>query len=177
MDATERILSYPSVVDIDPLRIVIDTRSGGISGHEARHLLYAEHGHHLELSTDSVVVGIIGAGVELDADALADALLALPRTESGRSQALALPAAGPRRMTVRQAYFAESEIIDASQAIGRVSADSVAAYPPGIPNLMPGEEITAENLDFLQKTAAAPFGHVRGALEPDMSKVRVVREP
>jgi lysine decarboxylase len=51
----------------------------------------------------------------------------------------------------------------------------VAAYPPGIPNLMPGEEITAENLDFLQKTAAAPFGHVRGALEPDMSKVRVVR--
>ena len=174
IDATERILSYPSVVDIDPLRIVIDTRSGGISGHEARHLLYAEHGHHLELSTDSVVVGIIGAGVEIDADALADALLALPRTESGRGQALTLPPAGPRRMTVREAYFADSEIIDASAAVGRVSADSVAAYPPGIPNLMPGEEITAENLEFLQKTAAAPFGHVRGALEPDMSKVRVV---
>lgn len=175
VDATERILSYPSVIDIDPLRIVIDTRSGGISGHEARHLLYAEHGHHLELSTDSVVVGIIGAGVELDADALADALLALPRSASNQGNVIALPDAGPRRMTVRAAYFADSEIIDASAAVGRVSADSVAAYPPGIPNLMPGEEITAENLAFLQKTAAAPFGHVRGALEPDMSRVRVVR--
>ena len=176
VDATERILSFPSVIDIDPFRIVIDTRSGGISGHEARHLLYAEHGHHLELSTGSVVVAIIGAGVELDADALADALLALPRTESGESEIIALPEAGPRRMTVREAYFANSEIIDSADAIGRVSADSVAAYPPGIPNLMPGEEITADNLDFLQKTAAAPFGHVRGALEPDMSRVRVVRQ-
>jgi lysine decarboxylase len=175
-DATERILSFPSVIDIDPFRIVIDTRSGGISGHEARHLLYAEHGHHLELSTGSVVVAIIGAGVELDADALADALLALPRTESGQSETIALPEAGPRRMTVREAYFANSEIIDSADAIGRVSADSVAAYPPGIPNLMPGEEITADNLDFLQKTAAAPFGHVRGSLEPDMSRVRVVRQ-
>jgi lysine decarboxylase len=176
IDATERILSFPSVIDIDPFRIVIDTRSGGISGHEARHLLYAEHGHHLELSTGSVVVAIIGAGVELDADALADALLALPRTESGESEVIALPEAGPRRMTVREAYFANSEIIDSADAIGRVSADSVAAYPPGIPNLMPGEEITADNLDFLQKTAAAPFGHVRGALEPDMSRVRVVHQ-
>jgi lysine decarboxylase len=176
VDATERILSYPSVIDIDPLRIVIDTRSGGISGHEARHRLYAEHGHHLELSTDSVVVAIIGAGVALDADALADALLALPRTDSGQGDIIALPEAGPRRMTVREAYFAASEIIDSAAAIGRISADSVAAYPPGIPNLMPGEEITAENLDFLQKTAAAPFGHVRGALESDMSRVRVVRE-
>jgi lysine decarboxylase len=175
VDATSRILSYPSVIDIDPLRVVIDTRSGGISGHEARHLLYAEHGHHLELSTGSVVVGIIGAGVELDADALADALLSLPRTEAASTSALTLPAAGPRRMTVREAYFADSEVISVNEAIGRISADSVAAYPPGIPNLMPGEEITAENLHFLQKTAAAPFGHVRGALEPDMSKVRVVR--
>ena len=59
--------------------------------------------------------------------------------------------------------------------VGRVSADSVAAYPPGQPNLMPGEEITAENLTFLRETAAAPFGHVRGAYVPDVSLVRVVR--
>jgi lysine decarboxylase len=173
-DATPRLREFPSVVDIDPLRIVIDTRAGGISGHEARHLLFREHGHHLELSTDDVIVAIIGAGVAPDADDLADMLLELPETATDSRRITTLPAAGPRRMTVREAYFARAEVVPASTAVGRVSADSVAAYPPGIPNLMPGEEITTENLRFLQEVAAAPFGHVRGALVEDMSMVRVV---
>ena len=41
-------------------------------------------------------------------------------------------------------------------------------------NLLPGEVINAETVDFLQQTAAAPFGHVRGALSKDMSLFRVV---
>ena len=172
-DVTDKIRTYPSVVGIDPLRVVIDTRAGGVSGHEARHLLF-EGGHHLELSTDSVVVALIGAGVELDADGLADTLLGLPNRESEIRPVISLPPAGPRRMTVREAYFSAAEVISAADAVGRISADSVAAYPPGIPNLMPGEEITAANLTFLQDTAAAPFGYVRGAISPDMSLVRVV---
>jgi arginine decarboxylase len=174
-DATPRLLEYPSVVDIDPLRVVIDTRAGGISGNEARRRLFHEFGHHLELSTDSVIVAIIGAGVAPDADELADTLLRLPEGSSTVRRVTSPPAAGPRRMTVREAYFAPAEVVPADRATGRVSADSVAAYPPGIPNLMPGEEITEENLTFLRETAAAPFGHVRGAYVPDVSSVRVVR--
>ena len=34
--------------------------------------------------------------------------------------------------------------------------------------------MTHEVVDFLQQTAAAPFGHVRGAIEKDMSLFRVV---
>ena len=166
--------SPPTVVDIDPLRIVIDTSSGGISGHEARRLLFHDFGHHLELSTDDVIVAIIGAGVAPDADEFADTLLRLPNSSTAARQVTSPPAPGPRRMTVREAYFASAEIVPAADAIGRISADSVAAYPPGIPNLMPGEEITVDNLTFLKETAAAPFGHVRGAYVPDMSLVRVV---
>ncbi len=55
-----------------------------------------------------------------------------------------------------------------------ISADTLAAYPPGIPNVLPGEVITAEVIDFLQRTAAAPSGHVRGALDPAVSRLRVV---
>lgn len=175
-DATPRLRDFPSVVDIDPLRVVIDTRAGGISGHEARRLLFHELGHHLELSTDDVVVTIVGAGVEPDADAFADALLRLPQGSTAHREVSSPPPAGPRRMTVREAWFAEADVVPVDHAVGRVSADSVAAYPPGIPNLMPGEEITAENLTFLRETAAAPFGHVRGAYVPDLSLVRVVRE-
>ena len=78
-------------------------------------------------------------------------------------------------MTVREAWFADADVVSADEAVGRVSADSVAAYPPGIPNLMPGEVVTADNLAFLREVASAPFGHVRGAFTPDLSLVRVVR--
>ena len=65
-------------------------------------------------------------------------------------------------------------VVEAASAVGRISADTVAAYPPGIPNLLPGEVITTEVVEFLTQTAAAPFGHVRGAISKDMSLFRVV---
>ncbi|MDH4159951.1 MAG: aminotransferase class V-fold PLP-dependent enzyme [Actinomycetota bacterium] len=170
-----RMLSFDDVVALDPLRVVIDTRAGGISGHEARHTLFAEHKVHLEMSTDSVVVAVIGAGATPDVDRLIDALHALPAVGSETGPAIPLPAPGERASSVRDAYFAATEVVPAAQAVGRVSADTVAAYPPGIPNLLPGEVVTAAAVDFLQQTAAAPFGHVRGAVSKDMSVFRVVR--
>jgi lysine decarboxylase len=171
----DRMLAFDDVVQLDQLRVVIDTRAGGISGHEARHALFADHQVHLEMSTDSVVVAVIGAGSAPDVDRLITALHALPTSDAGVGAPIQLPPSGPRATSVREAYFAETEVVHAAEAIGRVSADSVAAYPPGIPNLLPGEVVTVEVVDFLQQTAAAPFGHVRGAISKDMSLYRVVR--
>ena len=173
-DATPRIAAFPDVVGVDPLRVVVDVRSGGISGHDARSLLFQELGHHVEMSTDDVIVAIVGAGTAPDPDALADALLRLPDQPASARHHIELPDPGPRRMTVREAWFAPTEIVDSGAAVGRVSADSVAAYPPGIPNLMPGEEITEQTVEFLRETAASPFGRVRGAVDDDVSHVRVV---
>ena len=173
-DATPRIGAFPDVVGVDPLRVVVDVRSGGISGHEARSLLFQELGHHVEMSTDDVVVAIVGAGTAPDSDALADALLRLPVLPASTRHHIELPDPGPRRMTVREAWFAPTEVVPSGAAVGRVSADSVAAYPPGIPNLMPGEEITGQTLEFLRETAAAPFGWVRGVVDDDVAHVRVV---
>ncbi|MFC7765844.1 Orn/Lys/Arg family decarboxylase [Leucobacter soli] len=59
-------------------------------------------------------------------------------------------------------------------AVGRVSADSLAAYPPGVPNVLPGETLSAEVVAFLRATAAAPSGYVRGAADPSLDQFRVV---
>ncbi|MFL6287836.1 MAG: amino acid decarboxylase, partial [Actinomycetes bacterium] len=160
---------------LDPLRIVINTRVGGISGHEARHLLFTEHRIHFEMSTDSVLVAVVGAGAIPDVDRLVDALHSLPHRQVTHTDSISLPRPGERAISVRDAYFNATEVIDASLAVGRISADTVAAYPPGIPNLLPGEVITDEVVDFLTQTAAAPFGHVRGAIAKDMSLFRVVQ--
>ena len=77
-------------------------------------------------------------------------------------------------MTVRAAYFAPTEVLATDRAIGRVSADSIAAYPPGIPNVMPGEVLTAETVDFLRRTAALPTGLIRGSVDPSLTRIRVI---
>lgn len=174
--ADDAIRGHADVAGLDPLRVVIDTRSGGLSGHEARHRMASSHDVHLEMSTDAVVVAVVGAGSSPDVDRVIDALHALPATPPGAQEAtLPLPPAGPRALSVREAYFADTEVVPAEAAIGRVSADSLAAYPPGIPNVLPGEVVTAEVVAFLRGTAAAPYGHVRGALTPDVGVLRVVR--
>ena len=44
-------------------------------------------------------------------------------------------------MTPREAFLGPQEIVPAEEAVGRVAAESLAAYPPGIPNVLPGERL------------------------------------
>lgn len=175
IDIAPHLLTYDDVIEIDPLRIALNTLAGGISGHEARSILFNEFGIHCEIATHSTIVLLVGAGVVPDVTRILEAFNALPQRDDSTGDTLELPAAGERVSIVREAYFAATEVVSASQAVGRVSADSVAAYPPGIPNLLPGERITAETVAFLQATIAAPYGHVRGGASPDMTAFRVVQ--
>ncbi len=176
-ELSERFLASPGVVAVDPLRVVIDTRIGAISGHEARQVLFDDHEIHTEMATDSVVVAVIGAGSAPDVGRVLAALDALPDRGAAGGPPSALPEPGPAVVSLREAYFAPAELVPADDAVGRVSADALAAYPPGIPNLLPGELITAETKEFLRRTAAAPFGHVRGAVDPDLTRLRVLTTP
>lgn len=175
-DQTDRLMSYPDVVDTDPLKVVVNTLGAGISGYEARTKLFREFGIHTEMATNSTVVMLAGAGVVPDIDRAVDAFMQLPTNGDTAAQqaVLDLPQAGEQVMLVRDAFFANTEMVSAKDAVGRVSADSLAAYPPGIPNMLPGEVITRETVDFLQATLAAPFGMVRGAASADLSSFRVV---
>ena len=49
-------------------------------------------------------------------------------------------------MTPREAFLGPQEVVAFDAAEGRVAAESLAAYPPGIPNVLPGERLTGETL-------------------------------
>ncbi|MEU7642961.1 amino acid decarboxylase [Streptomyces sp. NPDC039016] len=167
---------FPDIVDADPLRVTVDTRAGGISGHEARRRLMHDHRIMVEVATDSAIVAVVGAGSGPDTRRFLRALHALPAPLGERAPAsrLRLPAPGPVALTTRTAFLTPSRSVPAHEAIGRVSADTLAAYPPGIPNVLPGEVVTAELVDFFHRTAAVPNGHVRGAADPAVTTLRVV---
>ena len=167
---------FPDIVGHDPLHVAIDVSGLGRSGLEVRNLLMTDFHIELEIATDTCVVGIVGPGHEIDSARLLAALDAIATdtpTEFAR-ETRDLPAVSTRAMPMREAFFARAEEVSDGEAVGRISADTIAAYPPGIPNLVPGEIITTEIIDFLKHTAAQPGGWVRGALTPDISRFRVV---
>lgn len=175
---------FPDIVETDLLRVPIDVSGLGQSGHWVRDRLIASHHLFFEMSTATSIVAVIGAGQVPDLDFVVGALNSVADEADALRAAgdavqvsfPALPTAGPLRMLPRDAFFADAEVVPSAEAVGRVSSDSLAAYPPGIPNVLPGEEITAETVRFLTAVAASPTGYVRGAIDPLVSMIRVVRE-
>jgi arginine/lysine/ornithine decarboxylase len=76
-------------------------------------------------------------------------------------------------MTPRDAFFAPAEPVPAEEAEGRISAELVTPYPPGIPAVAPGERYNRDNIAYLQEVVRAG-GFVEGATDPTLSKLRVV---
>ena len=50
----------------------------------------------------------------------------------------------------REAYFGDYDYVPLARAAGRVTCDIVTIYPPGIPILVPGEEISPAAVEYLQ---------------------------
>ena len=83
------------------------------------------------------------------------------------------PPWGELVMTPREAFLGAQEVVPAAQAVDRIAAESLATYPPGIPNVLPGERLTAETLAYIQRTLELG-GSVRGASDRLLHTVRVV---
>ena len=65
-------------------------------------------------------------------------------------------------MSPRDAFLGPQEAIALRSAEGRIAAESLAAYPPGIPNVLPGRAPDRETLDFIADTLDHG-GQLRGA--------------
>lgn len=65
--------------------------------------------------------------------------------------------------------------VPADAAVGRLSAELLCPYPPGVPVALPGEALTAETLATLQAVLAAG-GKVTGAADDTLRTLRVIVE-
>jgi len=178
----ERLCAAPGVSGYDPLRLVIDVRASGASGYELERLLRRRDDVNMELAGENVLVGIFGMGEDAAAqgkrllDALRHVMEELPDRAGAQHEAFAPPPPwGELAMTPREAFFGPQEVLPARDAVGRVAAESLAAYPPGIPNVLPGERLTADSLDYIQR-ALDHGGMLRGASDRKLRTLRVAVE-
>jgi arginine decarboxylase len=108
--------------------------------------------------------------------ALRHAIERLGEEEETPSQPFAEPPPwGPTELSPREAFLCKQEVVGFDAAEGRVAAESLAAYPPGVPNVLPGERLTRPTLDYIADSVAHG-GLVRGASDRTLRTIRVVVE-
>ena len=176
----ERIVGRSGVFAYDPMRLVIDVRGTGATGHRIARLMRASHDISLELVSENVVVAVFGMGERASetgarlVSALESACERLGEEATELEPFAEPPQWGPMELTPREAFLADQEVVAFAEAEGRIAAESLAAYPPGVPNVLPGERLTRATLDYVADTFAQG-GLVRGASDRSLQTIRVVR--
>jgi lysine decarboxylase len=162
----------------DPTRLVLLLSSVGADGIEIERKLIGQ-GLPVELADRDTVLPIVTvADDDTTVDALVTALVTAISASSGTprppSTAVSWQIDPVVVMSPRAAFFAPRERVSAEGAVGRVSAELVAPYPPGVPVLAPGELITNDLLERL-RTVAAQGVRVAYASDPTLASFEVVR--
>ena len=82
-------------------------------------------------------------------------------------------------LSPREAFLGTAEQVAVDAAVGRISCESIASYPPGVPALLPGERISAATIAYLRELAASGarlHGAIRSGL-PDDQRAEVGSHP
>ncbi|MEV6759150.1 ornithine decarboxylase [Streptomyces sp. NPDC051105] len=165
--------------ELDLLKITIDVRDLGVSGMQAAEWLRA-HCHVDIGSSDTCRISaqITHADNDRTEGLLIESLRSLVRQADTMETrpAVRLPAPGvlelEQAVRPRDAFFADAEHVPADKAVGRVSAETISPYPPGVPVVAPGEVITAEVVDYLRSGVAAGM-LIPDAADPGVETLRV----
>jgi arginine decarboxylase len=169
------------VAGYDPLRIVLDVRGTGRTGYEIADALRRSYDVHLELPMQATVVFIVGLGESVAtlrrlAGDVEETVKRL--AEPGATAPIIPPAASLSNEVAvppREAFLGEAEQVPVDAAVGRISCESIASYPPGVPALLPGERISAETVSYLRELAGSG-ARLHGASDPRFQTINVLRE-
>jgi len=178
----ERLVGRPGVHGWDPLRLTIDVRGTGRSGYEVAAALRAGSDIHVELATHATLVLVIGVHEQEEAlERLVHDLAATVAEIARPIEAEQVPLVRPPELSdalavpPRDAFLGATEVVSIGSAVGRISCEAIAGYPPGIPALLPGERIRAEVVAYLRELAAAG-ARLHGASDPTFETVTVLRD-
>jgi lysine decarboxylase len=176
----EELLAEPGVADLDRTRVTVSACDLGLSGYGLETALRDDYGIAVEAADPlnvllNVTYGDSRADVARFVAAMTD--LAARRHGAAGIADTTLLSSWPRFtrqvMSPRDAFFARSEAIPVEHTAGRVSAEIVAPYPPGIPIVAPGEEISDEIAAYLGEASARAM-HVHGPEDLTLKTLRVV---
>ncbi|MGC1381966.1 MAG: aminotransferase class I/II-fold pyridoxal phosphate-dependent enzyme [Candidatus Baltobacteraceae bacterium] len=185
----EELQGKKGVFDLDPTKITVTVKDLGYTGYEASELLRRRYNIQVELADLFNLVALFTIGTTPEAaDRFVAAFEEMARDDraldmfapSGvleqrlRRGTFRLPPVPPMRMIPRDAFLADTEFVKFRESKGRICAETLTPYPPGIPVIAPGEELTPEIIDYLRLELKAGV-RIQGPYDDELRMIRVVK--
>jgi arginine/lysine/ornithine decarboxylase len=169
------------VAGYDPMRIVLDVRGTGRTGYEIAVELRRAYDVQVELPMQATIVFVVGLGESAaalrrlagDVDEVVKRI-----SEPGATAPIVPPAAALGNEVAvppREAFLGAAEQVAVAAAVGRISCESIASYPPGVPALLPGERISDETIAYLRELVGSG-ARLHGASDPSFETINVLLE-
>jgi arginine/lysine/ornithine decarboxylase len=178
----DEFLGPDRAYDRDPLQIIIDISRLGVLGYHAADWLREHHRLNLHLSDHRRISAQLTFADDAETvrpllDGLRDLVEHAGELRGG--PAVEVPSPDDLQLELvhlpRDAFFGRTEEVTADDAVGRISAEMLTPYPPGIPTVLPGERVTAPVWNYLRTGVAAGMV-VPDASDPKLNHLRVLLE-
>ncbi|HBM79410.1 MAG: aminotransferase class I/II-fold pyridoxal phosphate-dependent enzyme [Clostridiales bacterium] len=175
----KEIIGQYNITDVDLTKVTINFKNFGIAGTRIARILRNEYKIQVELSDlyNILAIGTIADERE-DYDRLYNAILDISKKHSSERKVKSIPQLEWKMpyqaLSPREAVYEPMEMIDFKHSEGRISADIIAPYPPGIPVILPGEIITSDIIENLLTVKEAGI-KINGPRDQKLEKVAVIK--
>lgn len=167
----------PGVYEVDPLKVLVGTQGLAIDGFGTASLLRREYGIQVEIEDSQYILAMFSMfHNENDWNMFYQAMQQIAARYRGKKKAAIAVEKPPYPevgLSPREAFFnSGKKRVRIEEAAGLVSGEMIAAYPPGIPCLLPGELISFQIIDYLmylKKTGV----RIQGAEDPGLNRIVV----
>jgi arginine decarboxylase len=176
----DELLGEQASHDLDRLQVLMDVSETGTSGYQAADWL-REHCHlDVGMSDHRRILATLSMA---DDDATTDRLIEAMRAWRTAADTFDPPAEirlpSPKELELvteilpRDAFFGNTEMVPLRDACGRIAAEQITPYPPGIPAIVPGERLNDAVLDYLRSGVQAGM-NLPDPADPTMEQIKVV---
>lgn len=174
---SKELINGDTVFDFDVTKLVINTFGIGLPGIEVYDLLRDEYDIQIEFGDVGNILAYLSIGdTKKNLERLVSALAEIKRRYGKERLPVEKSSYIPPtvRMTPQHAFYAEKEAVLIAKSIGRICSEFVMCYPPGIPILAPGEEVTSEIADYI--IYAKKIGcFLTGTEDLEVNKINVLK--
>ncbi|MCI9674652.1 MAG: aminotransferase class V-fold PLP-dependent enzyme [Lachnospiraceae bacterium] len=175
---TSELINGDSIFDFDKTKLTINTLEIGLAGIEVYDILRDEYDIQMELGDIANVLAYISIGDrERDIERLIGAMVEIKRKYGRDNTGMFTQEYIEPKVAVspQNAFYAEKESLSLLETEGRICSEFVMCYPPGIPILAPGEEITKDILEYISY-AKEKGCSMTGPEDPGIERLNVLKE-
>jgi arginine decarboxylase len=176
----DELLGTEASHDLDRLQVLIDVSATGTSGYQARDWLRRHCRIDVGLADHRRILATFSFADSQDTtDRLVHALQAWRKAAESFDPPRAIDLPSPEELQLenvmlpRDAFFGPTELVPIDKAAGRVAAEQITPYPPGIPAVVPGELLDDAVIDYLRSGKKAGMA-LPDPADPQLGHIRVV---